>query len=405
MSIVSLVNSHIHATDYKYVITYKVPGVKTTIRATTVPMPVNGNRYTSIYSMYPHGSKTSYNFEVLLSILNKYKALMKSNNTEENSKQYAKCIEEIEDSPIGLFINHNKELPLVYVGVQSVSVTEKTLFEGPMIIKELYNKIQDTFNELFKFTQTVSAAPVVKASAASTVADTIVAAVTSAVTAVVAAVVPEKPAVAPAVTADVIAATKKPRAKKEDDFSLYEENSADFDPTKWQKPVTDFEATKPVLEEEIKTLEAALAANFDIVTSNRLKKRQRMLAQYPTTLATLKANATSKQNYYTDGLQSNYKTDQASIIVDLNIEYFTPGGHTRLTENFNNTIRIAHLARNPALFLKVETIVKDCRKKVNRLRINKEEKLTWVQNLETVFEALKAEVKKSKYYVNIPEDN
>ncbi len=396
MSILNLLNQTISQYNFKYIITYSVPGVKTTIRATTVPMPINGNRYTSIYSMYPDGCKTSYNYEALLGILNKYKALMKPNEVEENSKQYAKCIEEIEDSPIGLFINYSKALPLVYANTTTPITNEKYMFEGPKEIKELYNKIQETFNELFKFTQkTIAPAP----APASTIAGSVVAAVTSAVTAVVAAVVPEKPAVAPA------AETKKPKAKKEDDLSLYEENTADFDPTGWQKPVTDFEATKPALETEIQTLEVALAANFDIVTSNRLKKRQRMLAQYPTTLAILKANAVAKQNYYTDGLQATYKADQASIIVDLNIEYFTAGGHTRLTENFNNANRIAHLARNPALFLKVETIVKDCRKKVNRLRVNKEEKLTWVQALETAFEALKTEVKKSKYYVNIPEDN
>ncbi len=398
MSIVSLINSHINVIDYKYIVTYTVPGVKTTIRATTVPMPVNGSRCTSIYSMYPHGIKTTYNFEVLLAILNKYKALMKSDTIEDNCKQYAKCIEEIEDSPIGLFINYKEALPLVYVNKSSVNVTEKTLFEGPKEIRELYNKIQETFNELFKLTQPVSAAPVAKASVIGTII--------SALSAVVDAHYhkTEKPAVV-VPTASAAAETKKPKAKKAEDNTLYEENTADFDPTGWQKPVTDFEATKPALETEIQTLEAELASNFDIVTSNRLKKRKRMLAQYQTTLAILKANAVAKQNYYTDGLQAIYKTDQASINVDLSIEYFTAGGHTRLTANFNNANRIAHLARNPALFLKVETIVKDCRKKVNRLRVNKEEKETWVQNLETAFEAIKSEVVKSKYYVNIPEDN
>ncbi len=384
MSLLSLINLNYSEYNYKYIVTYIVPGVKTTARSTTVPM--NGNKHTSIYSMYPDGCKTSYNYDALLAILNKYKALMKVDSIEENYKQYAKCIEEIEDSPIGLFINHNKALPLVYVNKTSTVTNEKYIFEGPKEIRELYNKIQETFNELFKFTQKT-----VTPAVTPTVASTIVAAT------VVAAVVPEKPAVVPATE------TKKPKAKKEDN-SLYEENTADFDPTGWQKPVTDFEATKPALETEIQTLEAALATNFDIVTSNRLKKRKRMLVQYPTTLALLKANAVAKQNYYTDGLQATYKADEASINVDLSIEYFQVGGHNHLTRNFNPPNRIAHLARNPALFLKVETIVKDCRKKVNRLRVNKEEKETWVQTLETVFETIKAEVVKSKYYVNIPED-
>jgi hypothetical protein len=355
--------------------TYLIKGVKTSTRGDVI---VN-NKNTSLYSMYPHSSRTRYNFEALLAILNKYKEQIKPDNHAENVVNYQKCISELDDTPIGIFINHDKAFPFKW---ESINNSSEFIY-----IRKVFETNQTIFDELYDSTITKKkvAKPVVTATAAATAVTK-----TETATTTINEIVKTEP---------VTEATEAPVLNK------YEENSVDFDTTKWQKHVTDFEATKPALEAEIKTLEEALATKFDIVTSNRLKKRQRTLAAYPATLAILKANVLAKQNYYTDGLQADYKTDQASINVDLQISYFHPGGHTLLTTNFNTPNRISHLARNPALFLKVDSIVKDCRKKVNRLRVNKADKETGVQALEAVFETIKAEVVKSKYYVNIPADN
>lgn len=357
----------------KFIATYLIKGVKTSTRG---DVTVN-HKNTSIYSMYPH--RTRYNFDALNAILEKYKQQIKTDNYADNIINYTKCIAELDDTPIGIFINYDKVLE--YTNHYQTNSKDITYIKG------IYDKNQKIFDELY----TSTFQDKVKATKPKT--ETITNEVVPTVGQVARAILREVPSEA---TASVV--VMPPFINK------YEENSADFDPTKWQKHVTEFEATKTSLETEIKTLEATLATKFDIVTSNRLKKRQRMLAAHPATLAILKANAVAKQNYYTDGLQANYTTDQASIHVDLGYDYFNTLGHTRLTEKFNNANRIAHLARNPAIFLTVETIVKECRKKVNRLRVNKAEKETWVQALETAFEALKSEVVKSKYYVNIPAD-
>ncbi len=357
----------------KFIATYLIKGVKTSTRG---DVTVN-HKNTSIYSMYPH--RTRYNFDALNAILEKYKQQIKPDNYADNIINYTKCIAELDDTPIGIFMNYDKVLQ--YTNHYQTNSKDITYIKG------IYDKNQKIFDELY--TSTVQA----KVKAAKPQA------------AEVREILREAPAIAPAVTTTTNPEPVQVVTTTEPVVNKYKENSADFDPTKWQKHVTEFEATKTSLETEIKTLEEALASKFDIVTSNRLKKRQRMLAAHPATLAILKANAVAKQNYYTDGLQANYTADQASIHVDLGYDYFTTLGHTRLTEKFNNANRIAHLARNPALFLTVETLVKECRKKVNRLRVNKAEKETWVQALETAFETLKSEVVKSKYYVNIPADN
>lgn len=353
--------------DYEYVVTYLVKGVKTTSRTVQT-----NDKYKSIYSMYPIypiGCNSGYNFIALLDILKRYKDLMKPNEIDGNSKVYSKCIEELEDTSIGLFINHDKQLPFKYQG---------SALSDDHEITKLYNEIQLTFDQLFNFTQQTKKTATVPAKT-----------------------ITEKVAEKPPKAEEQPKTEKPPKAEKADD--LVKENSADFDPTMWQKHVADFEATKPILEAEIKALEETLASQFDIVSSNRLKKRQRMLSEFPQKLATLKANLVAKQNYYTDGLAAQYKDIETlvNLYIDSNPMYFSEDGHTTLTRQLNTSTVIPHLARNPALFLKVESIVKDCRKKVNRLRVNKTEKETWVQNLEIAFTALKEEVVKSKYYINI----
>ncbi len=361
----------------KFIATYLIKGVKTSTRG---DVTVN-HKNTSIYSMYPH--RTRYNFDALNAILEKYKQLIKTDNYADNIINYTKCIAELDDTPIGIFINHDKV----------VQYTNHHITDGKEIVYvyDIYNKNQKIFDELY--TSTVQA----KVKAAKPQA------------AEVREILREAPAAAPAAAPAVTTTNPEPVqvvTTTEPVVNKYEENSADFDPTKWQKHVTEFEATKTSLETEIKTLEEALATKFDIVTSNRLKKRQRMLAAHPATLAILKANAVAKQNYYTDGLQANYKDNEANIIKQLVYRvYLSADGANHIRTQFNNESIIPHLARNPALFLKVETEVKECRKRVNRLRVNKAEKETWVQALEIEFDALKAEVVKSKYYVNIPADN
>ena len=361
--------------------TYLFKGVKTNSRGDIKISPKNS----SIYSMYPQSSRTRYNFDALLAILNKYKELIKPDNLTDNQTNYQKCITELDDIPIGIFINHDKALE--YKNHYIINDLKEAAY-----VEDIYKKIQTVIDELYN----------------STVAKKAVKPTTTTTTAVVVEPVVDNTIrdilrESPPITAPVAAVPAAPIATPEP--SATEINSADFDPTKWHITVAEFEATKPILEAEIKALEQTLVSKFDIVSSNRLKKRQRMLAAFPATLARLKANAVSKQNYYTDGLQSSYKSALSCLNVDFQISYFHVGGHTLLTSNFNKPDIIPHLARNPALFLKVSEIVKDCRKKVNRLRVNKAEKETWVLNLETAFTALKEEVTKSKYYVNIPEDN
>ena len=69
------------------VITYITLGVKTSARGVTLPLPLS-EKNISIYSMYPNGCKSTYNFESLLALLKKYKDQMKADAIEENSKQY-----------------------------------------------------------------------------------------------------------------------------------------------------------------------------------------------------------------------------------------------------------------------------------------------------------------------------
>lgn len=357
------------------VVTYLVKGVKTTSRSVQVPIPAN-EKYKSIYSMYPIGCNSLYNFEAMIGILVKYKDQMKPNEFEENMKIYAKCIEEFEDTAIGLFINHDKAFPAKYGGAPISDFPE---------IKKAYESVQKSFDELFDMTQKkVAVAPVVAASVVPTVT-----------------VETKAAPAAPAVQAETKVKTKAKAIK--DDNSQISDNSEDFDPNKWRISVVNFEATKPELETEIKALEESLATQFDIVSSNRLKKRQRMLASYPATLEILKANLVAKQNYYADGLQANYETVKVTINTYITSDYLNEHMAINMRTALNTPNIIPHLARNPALLLQVEAKIKDHRKHVNRLRVNKADRETWVQALETEFEALKAEIKKSKYYVNIPQ--
>jgi len=347
------------------IITFSAKGVKTNSRGIKVSIPIN-NTDTSIYSIYPTRLKSTYDLEALFAILNKYKDQMKPDDIKHNSQIYAKCIDELDESPFGLFIDHHTPLPFTFNGL-SLSATDNT---NNKIYKQLYVKIQTMFDELYNL---------------------------SAVNKTV------KP---PAATTEVAPTDAVPKVEAEAEAAVPVIAADDFDPRQWQKPIIDFEATKPLLEAEIKTLEETLASKFDIVTSNRLKKRKRMLEAFPTTLAILKANIVSKQNYYTDGYHQSYSHASSTLNNFIEkLDYLTELGHKMFTTHFNNESVIPHLARNPALFLKVETLVKDYRKKVNRLRVNKAEKETWVQNLEAAFVALKEKVAASKYYVKIPQDN
>lgn len=327
-----------------------------------------------IYSIFPN-RQTRYDFTQLANMFKNTCNEIKSATTHTEAVSiYQKLLTNMNDSPIGMFIDINEPMPFM-----EGSKLKKEIMD---ILRKLNNEFTNAFKTLIELVESK------KASKEKKIAKNTVEAKSAEAEA--------KPVEAEA--KPVEAKSKEEKPSEEDEINL---NTADFDPSTWRTQLAKTEGRPNELAEEIKELEKQLEENHDWAIKGRLNKRKKLLEIMPEVIETLKANIAAKQIYYSDGHQATYRTWLPTLptnIVDTVRSGSLPAA-TYLSAEDEQTI--VHLARNPAQRLAVRQQLAEAQKVANRLRKNKDAIVQVLTNLQERFQAIMNKVKASEYYVKL----
>jgi cell division septation protein DedD len=333
-----------------------------------------------IYSIFPN-RQTRYDFTQFTNMLKNTSNEIKSATTHSEAVSiYQKLLTNMNDSPIGMFIDINEPMPFI---------------EGTKLKKEnmdILRKLNNEFTNMFKIL--IELVESKKASKEKKIAKNTVEAKPVEAKPVEAKPVEVKPTEVKPTEAKPVEA----KSKEEDEINL---NTADFDPSSWRNQLAKAEERPNELAEEIKQLEKDLEENHDWAIKGRLNKRKKELEKMPDIIETLKANIAAKQVYYSDGHQATYKTwllTLPSNIVDTVRSGLMPAATYLSAEDEK---MIVHLARNPAQRLAISQQLAEAQKAANRLRKNKDAIVYTLTDLQQRFQAIMNKVKASEYYVKL----
>ncbi len=327
-----------------------------------------------IYSIFPN-RQTRYDFTQLANMFNNTCNEIKSATTHTEAVSiYQKLLTNMNDSPIGMFIDINEPMPFM-----EGSKLKKEIMD---ILRKLNNEFTNAFKTLIELVESK------KASKEKKIAKNTVEAKSAEAEA--------KPVEAEAKPTE--AKSKEEKPSEEDEINL---NTADFDPSTWRTQLAKTEGRPNELAEEIKKLEKQLEENHDWAIKGRLNKRKKELEKMPEVIETLKANIAAKQIYYSDGHQATYRTwlpTLPSNIVDIVRSGSMPAATYLSAEDEK---MIVHLARNPAQRLAISQQMAEAQKAANRLRKNKDAIVQTLTDLQQRFQAIMNKVKASEYYVKL----
>lgn len=326
-----------------------------------------------IYSIFPN-RQTRYDFTQLLNMLkNTRDEIASATSHVEALTIYHKLLTNMNDSPLGMFIDINEQIPFI-----AGSKLKKDNMEILRTMNEEFARIFKTLTELIEQKKSSKEKKVSKNS------------------------IEEKPVEIKAPEEKSVVTVKPSEEEKplpeQDEANL---NTADFDPSTWRNQLAKAEGRPNELAEEINLLEKHLEENHDWAIKGRLNKRKKELEKMPEIIETLKANIIAKQAYYTDGHQATYKawlpTLPTNIVDTVRIGSMPAAAYLSAADEQ----MIVHLARNPAQRLAISQQLVDAQKAANRLRKNKDAIVQVLTNLQQRFQAIMAKVKASKYYVKL----
>jgi hypothetical protein len=348
-----------------------------------------------IYSIFPN-RQTRYDFTQFTNMLKNASNEIKSTTIySEAVSIYQKLLTNMNDSPIGMFIDINEPMPFIE--------GSKLKKENMDILRKLNNEFTNMFKTLIELVESKKASKEKKIAKNTVEVKSTEVKTKPAEVETKPAEVKTKPAEVKTKPAEVKtkpteAKSKEEKPSEEDEINL---NTADFDPSSWRSQLAKAEQRPNELTEEIKELEKHLEENHDWAIKGRLNKRKKELEKMPEVIETLKANIAAKQVYYSDGHQATYKTWLLTLptnIVDIVRSGSMPAANYLSAEDEQ---MIVHLARNPAQRLAIFRQLAEAQKVANRLRKNKDAIVQTLTDLQQRFQTIMNKVKVSKYYVKL----